>query len=215
MENSLFRLRFGICCLRQTARLLPRIGLFIVKGRPNTARAPDAAIKYLANYVTGTAISDKRILADDGRYVTFSAKDYRHDSRRITLRVTGEEFVRRFRLAHLAAPYVSGSLLWVLHEPESKRRPKTVPGTVGRRRRARGDVVRQVGRGRWDGDADDEAKADDSAPAACPECGSRDMVWQYDVLPQAMWRVQLHLHTFPNAARREESVIHRPFARPP
>jgi len=67
-----------------------------VQGPPQHCQDPDAAIKYLARYMQGSAISDGRILADDGAHVTFQAKDYRNGGESITLKVTGQEFVRRF-----------------------------------------------------------------------------------------------------------------------
>ena len=54
-----------------------------------------AAIKYLSHYISGTAISNYRILSDDGEYVTIRVKSYRKKCHE-TLRMTGEEFVKRF-----------------------------------------------------------------------------------------------------------------------
>jgi hypothetical protein len=54
--------------------------------------------------VTGSAISNTRIRADDGRNVTIDVWDYRTD-RWTTETMPGEEFVRRFML-HIIPPYV-------------------------------------------------------------------------------------------------------------
>ena len=55
----------------------------------------EPALKYLAAYVYRTAFSAKRILSDDGQFITFS---YRHrdsgDTR--TVRLPGEAFLHRF-----------------------------------------------------------------------------------------------------------------------
>jgi hypothetical protein len=48
--------------------------------------------------VGGSAISDGRILADDGRTVVIRVKNYREGGRFEPLTMTGEEFVRRFLL---------------------------------------------------------------------------------------------------------------------
>ncbi|MFN6161887.1 MAG: transposase, partial [Planctomycetota bacterium] len=64
----------------------------------------DSATRYVACYVTGTAISNSRIRADDGRSVTIDVWDYRTD-RWTTETMPGEEFVRRF-LLHIIPPYV-------------------------------------------------------------------------------------------------------------
>ena len=54
--------------------------------------------------MTGSAISNSRIRADDGRNVTIDVWDYRTD-RWTTETMPGEEFVRRFML-HIIPPYV-------------------------------------------------------------------------------------------------------------
>lgn len=65
---------------------------------PAGVSGPDAVLKYLARYVAGTAISDHRLLADEGGQVTFRVKDYRRGRKRDTLSLPGQEFVRRFCL---------------------------------------------------------------------------------------------------------------------
>ena len=162
-------------------------------GPSEKSEAPDAAIKYLANYVKGTAIRDSRIVADDGRHVWFTAKDYRHDGREMTLRATGEEFVRRF-LWHILPPWSArvryyGFLAHCCRNKnlEACRRLLGVP------ERSADDPMLFN-----DWDADDEA--DDSTPTACPKCGGRDLEWLFDILPMAPWRQRLHLHTLPASA---------------
>lgn len=56
----------------------------------------EGIINYLSSYVSGAAISDFRIVEDDGGHVTISYKDYRRDRERRTEKMTGDEFVRRF-----------------------------------------------------------------------------------------------------------------------
>ena len=55
----------------------------------------EPALKYLAAYVYRTAFSAERILADDGRFITFSYKDSKQYRTR-TVRLTGEQFLHRF-----------------------------------------------------------------------------------------------------------------------
>ncbi len=64
---------------------------------------PEGIINYLASYVSGAAISDMRIVEDDGQYVTISYKDYRQDKKKCSERMRGEEFVRRF-VMHFLPP---------------------------------------------------------------------------------------------------------------
>jgi hypothetical protein len=65
---------------------------WVVNVEPPEDRAPEQAIRYLARYVYGVAISDARIVSADGATVTISTRGGR------TVTLTGEEFVRRFAL---------------------------------------------------------------------------------------------------------------------
>ncbi|MEZ6099718.1 MAG: transposase [Pirellulaceae bacterium] len=64
----------------------------------------DAAFRYLSHYVTGTAISDARILSDEDGQVTIRYKDYRDGSAQKTETMPGAEFVERFAL-HILPPH--------------------------------------------------------------------------------------------------------------
>lgn len=54
----------------------------------------ESALKYLAAYVYRTALSAQRILADDGRHVTFAWRDNRGNPR--TTRLAAEAFLHRY-----------------------------------------------------------------------------------------------------------------------
>jgi len=54
----------------------------------------EPALQYLAAYVYRTAFSAERIVADDGRHVTFTYRD--NTGRHRALRLTGEQFLHRF-----------------------------------------------------------------------------------------------------------------------
>jgi len=56
---------------------------------------PEQVLKYLARYTHRVAISNGRLL-DVGADVTFRTKDYTDGGRAKTLRLSGEEFLRRF-----------------------------------------------------------------------------------------------------------------------
>ena len=66
---------------------------------------PDAVLDYLGRYTHRVAITNSRLRALDpqARTVTFTYKDYADANRFKTLTLTGEEFLRRFRL-HLLPP---------------------------------------------------------------------------------------------------------------
>ncbi len=57
-----------------------------------------AVVDYLARYTHRIAITNARLLAVDDAQVTFRYKDYREGGRNKTMRLSGEEFVRRFLL---------------------------------------------------------------------------------------------------------------------
>lgn len=66
------------------------------QGPPSGIEGPEAVLKYLARYVSGVAISDKRLVSHaDGR-VVFRWKNYRAGGQEQTTSVTGVEFVRRY-----------------------------------------------------------------------------------------------------------------------
>jgi hypothetical protein len=72
-------------------------------GTPQDTFRQDGAFRYLSNYVTGTAISDARIVKDEHGEVTIRFKDYRDHGVRKTTTMSGVEFVRRFAL-HIMPP---------------------------------------------------------------------------------------------------------------
>lgn len=55
-------------------------------------------VEYLGRYTHKIAISNHRIVKSGEGTVTFSAKDYRHGGKKALLRLTDEEFIRRFCL---------------------------------------------------------------------------------------------------------------------
>ncbi|NLY00326.1 MAG: tyrosine-type recombinase/integrase, partial [Rhodopirellula sp.] len=66
---------------------------------PHGCDGPDAVLKYLARYVAGAAISDKRLISHDGRRVTFRVRERGKKgkgNRRGVCSLEGEEFVRRY-----------------------------------------------------------------------------------------------------------------------
>jgi hypothetical protein len=67
---------------------------------------PEAVLKYLSRYTHRVAIGNGRLLALDEQSVTFSYKDYADESRRKTMRLSVDEFARRFCLHLLPARFV-------------------------------------------------------------------------------------------------------------
>jgi len=67
---------------------------------------PQAVLKYLARYSHRVAISNRRLLRFENGQVTFSWKDYAHDSRLSTMNLEAVEFIRRFLLHVLPSSFV-------------------------------------------------------------------------------------------------------------
>jgi hypothetical protein len=68
---------------------------WVVYAKPAFGGA-SAVLRYLGRYTHRVAISNHRLLAFDGKHVTFQWKDYAHDDRRRTLTLSAMEFLRRF-----------------------------------------------------------------------------------------------------------------------
>ena len=79
-------------------RPLRRINWFLYAKRPFAG--PKAVLAYLSRYTHRVAISNTRLVAHDGRGVTFHYKDYRADglAQRKVMTLATDEFIRRFML---------------------------------------------------------------------------------------------------------------------
>jgi len=61
---------------------------------------PEQVLRYLGRYTHRVAISNHRLLAFDGRHVTFRWRDYAHGNKQRLMTVAADEFIRRF-LVHV------------------------------------------------------------------------------------------------------------------
>jgi len=68
---------------------------------------PETVLAYLARYTHRVAISNRRLIAYDAHHVTFKWKDYRAKpgQRNTTMRLTHDEFIRRFLIHVLPARF--------------------------------------------------------------------------------------------------------------
>jgi hypothetical protein len=64
---------------------------------------PQQALAYLGRYTHRVAISNHRLVSDEGGQVSFQWKDYRHENERKIMTVNADEFIRRF-LIHTLPP---------------------------------------------------------------------------------------------------------------
>ena len=110
-------------------------------------------LAYLSRYTHRVAISNTRLIAHDGRGVTFHYKDYRADglTRRKVMTLATDEFIRRFLLhilpkgfhrirhyglfANTAAPPISRGCASCWAAPPLRRR-RQVPVKTSRRKRS-------------------------------------------------------------------------------
>lgn len=65
-----------------------------------------SVVEYLGRYTHKIAISNHRILAVDDQTVTISYKEYRSEGQKKTMRLTHDEFVRRFALHILPKRFI-------------------------------------------------------------------------------------------------------------
>jgi hypothetical protein len=79
------------------ARERDRSWVVHVERPPSACRHPEAVLKYLARYVAGNAISDRRLISHDHGQVTFWVKD-RDSGQSFPAELEGLEFTRRFMM---------------------------------------------------------------------------------------------------------------------
>lgn len=150
---------------RILVRTLPPKREWVVFCQPPMSDLP-GLVRYLANYTHRVAISDHRLLAFDGRYVTFRGTQGKR------CRLPAAEFARRF-LMHVLPPGFRKIRHWGLYAPgrakeqrEASRaallaEPAIATREQRRHRREREDES-------WQALLRDVAGAD---PSCCPNCG--------------------------------------------
>jgi Putative transposase/Transposase zinc-binding domain len=131
---------------------------------------PEAVLAYLARYTHRVAISSSRLIAIDGRGVTFKVKDYRIDGpgRHKTMTMHPHEFIRRFLIHVLPKGFHRIRHYGLLANSEKEERlakarellcVKSIDPADDEQRR--------------EADRDAAADAPRVHPCSCPRCGSR------------------------------------------
>jgi hypothetical protein len=130
-----------------------------IEGPPHGKSRPVHVLKYLARYMTGGPISDRRLISDEGGIVTFWArsKDKGNKKRSEPFPMQGTEFVRR----------------WAMHIlPKGYTRSRSYGGYHGTKRAGYLDSCRQL----LGIAVDDPATTDDhldnaeASEPTCPHC---------------------------------------------
>ena len=131
------------------------------QGPPQGTWKPDAVLKYLARYVAGAAVSDRRLIADDGHSVTFWARQPKQPGSRSRpprspMHLSGVKFVERFLIHVLPRGFQRVRYYGLL----SNRHRKT---KVAQLRALLRDVKKPA----------DESSCDHPVPQppSCPDCG--------------------------------------------
>jgi hypothetical protein len=97
LQGSLAKLAAGNA-FAALLKPLRRVNWFVYAKRPFAG--PKAVLAYLSRYTHRVAISNTRLIAHDGRGVTFRYKDYRVNgmAQRKVMTLATDEFIRRFML---------------------------------------------------------------------------------------------------------------------
>ena len=130
-----------------------------IEGPPNGKSRPTDVLKYLARYMSGGPISDRRLIADEEGVVTFGArsKDKGKEKRSEPFALKGTEFVRR----------------WTMHIlPKGYTRSRVYGGYHGRKRTDYLDRCRQLLEIAADAPVSSDGRLDDTKPTGpmCPHC---------------------------------------------
>lgn len=130
-----------------------------VQGPPHGKSRPADVLKYLARYISGGPISDRRIISDDDGVVRFWARsqDKADSKRSVSFPLKGTEFVRR----------------WTMHIlPKDYTRSRSYGGYHGTKRAAYLASCRQLLGNAADAGASQEDRLGDAEPSEpiCPHC---------------------------------------------
>lgn len=138
---------------------------------PGLESRPEAVLAYLARYVSGTAISERRLIGLSNGAVTFRWKDYRTGRSDNLLTLPGAEFLRRF-LQHILPP----SFPRVRSYGLLANRPRAA--ALARCRQLLGGPEELPSPAESGTCKDESHSVDGESPSAarCPACGSR--AWQ-------------------------------------
>jgi Putative transposase/Transposase zinc-binding domain len=133
---------------------------------------PCQVLAYLSRYTHRVALSPQRLLASDGRSVTFAYKDYADGSRRKTMMLDTVEFVRRFCLHVLPERFVKIRHYGLLGNRQKQTRLARVRQLLGQGSTPGAEELPELPR----------PSVPSEAPC-CPFCGQPGLVRIGQVLP--------------------------------
>lgn len=142
------------------------------QGPPSGIAGPEAVLKYLARYVSGVAISHKRLLSHANGRVIFRWKNYRRGGRQQTTSLPGVEFVERYMQHVLPRGLVRiryYGLLSNRHRQKQLARCRALLGVVS-------DAASSQGVASQCSALADAKRSASSEPATCRRCGRGRLV---------------------------------------
>ena len=134
--------------------------------------APENLLKYLARYVTGGPIGDARLISHEEGFIKFWARDNSKTGRRVPVRLSGVEFVRRWSLHILPKGFHRVRYYGGLH-------PSRRAAYLARCREllAKAQNAPPTAAAAAAGEADEAASSEETSPRSliqqglCPSCG--------------------------------------------
>jgi DNA-directed RNA polymerase subunit RPC12/RpoP len=141
---------------------------------------PQTVLKYLSRYTHRVAIGDRRLLALTEGAVTFDYKDYADASRHKKMRLSVEEFVRRFCLHLLPERFVKirhYGLLGNRNRQQRLERALAALGLTAASAEPEQPVVNLPA----------GTAAQSAPPLRCPHCGADALVWLQEVPRGLRW----------------------------
>ena len=139
---------------------------------------PSQVLAYLSCYTHRVAISNRRLISDDGQSVTFTYKDYADGARPKTMTLEIEEFVRRFCLHILPERFVKIRHYGLLGNRKRQQR-------LEHARQLLGVVATPV---EPNCSASQKTGAAETSPEHCPFCGRPALRLVREVAPERCGR---------------------------
>jgi len=134
---------------------------------------PEAVLKYLSRYTHRIAISNRRLLAIEQGEICFLWKDYKDHCKEKTMRLSAQEFIRRFLLHVLPKGYVRirhFGLLAGRYRTAKLNRCRALFNLSAhpeKQRKSNLDILREIS---------------SKDPTRCPKCGQGQMQFMSDLL---------------------------------
>lgn len=161
---------------------------------PNEHCRPDQVAKYLARYLTGGPISDRRLVSDEDGFVTFQARagdKIGGSTETVPIRIRGAEFVRRWCLHILPKGYTRSRRFGGYSNHHQNRYLADCRELLAAEAAETYATAAAAPKETEDSEAVlDECDAVDNRCACCPKCQGR--MRRIDFVRKPSWRIVMH-----------------------